>query len=272
MLTLNALGLPLLEQLGVGIIQQAADAALGPGVLTIGDDGSGLSMDLNLPGGSQSINLEDLSVGPPGLSGRLFIDGLSPATLLTATLFDAFSIGLTAFDVTLAQGGLAACHVGGQLTIPFFTDSAGNSQTVNVELGFKSNGTFSVTLAAAETVNPTTADGLVQLIYKIGSAVTIEIDVASLEINKAADGTTQIVLSGTLLITTADLAWPSFDSKVWASTARGTSHSMGVGSTCQARRRSISTDSTSRFSALDSARTIRAAGSVSMATSTWLKG
>ena len=214
MSTLNALGLPLLEGLGVGIIQQAANAALGPGVLTIGDDGSGLSMDLNLPGGSQSINVDGLSVGPPGLSGRVHIDGLSPSNPLTATLFDGFSIGLTAFDVTLAHGGLAASHIGGQLTIPFFTDSSGNPKgnpkTLDVELGFKA-GTFSVTLAAVETVNSTTADGLVQLIYQINSLVTVEIDVASLEIDKAPDGTVRIVLSGTLVITTGDLAWPSFE-------------------------------------------------------------
>ena len=214
MSTLNALGLPLLEGLGVGIIQQAANAALGPGVLTIGDDGSGLSMDLNLPGGSQSINVDGLSVGPPGLSGRVHIDGLSPSNPLTATLFDGFSIGLTAFDVTLAHGGLAASHIKGQLTIPFFTDSSGNPKgnpkTLDVELGFKA-GTFSVTLAAVETVNSTTADGLVQLIYQINSLVTVEIDVASLEIDKAPDGTVRIVLSGTLVITTGDLAWPSFE-------------------------------------------------------------
>ena len=123
MATPGALGLPFLEQFGIGIIQQAANA-LGSGVLSISDTGSGLTMTLNLPGG-QSINVDGLSVAPPGLSGTVSINGLSSANPLTATLFDGFTFGLTAFDVTLANSGLSASQIAGQLTIPFFTDSAG---------------------------------------------------------------------------------------------------------------------------------------------------
>ena len=75
MATPDALGLPFLEQFGIGIIQQATNA-LGSGVLSISDDGSGLTMTLNLPGG-QSINVDGLSVAPPGLSGTVSINDLS---------------------------------------------------------------------------------------------------------------------------------------------------------------------------------------------------
>ena len=50
-----------------------------------------------------------------------------------------------------------------------------------------------------------------QLTYDLGSVGTVELDVASLEIDKSADGTVIVVLSGTLVITTADLDWPSFE-------------------------------------------------------------
>ena len=204
--------LPLLEYLGANIIQKAADSTLGAGVLTFTTDAQGLSMGVNLSGG-QSIEIDDVAAGTQGLSGRLFVGGLSATNPLRATLFDGFTIGLTAFDVTLVNGGFASSHVAGQFQVPFFTDSSGNPKTVDVELAFKADGSLSVTLAATESVNPTTADGLVQLQYSIGSgAVTIEIHVASFEVDQMPDSTWRVLISGRLLVTTADLKqWPSFE-------------------------------------------------------------
>ena len=139
--------LPLLEYLGADIIQKAADSALGAGVLTFSADAQGLSMGVKLSGG-QSIEIDDVAAGTQGLSGRLFVRGLSTANPLQATLFDGFVIGLTAFDVTLANGGLASSHVAGQFQVPFFTDASGNPKTVDVELGFKADGSLSVTLGS----------------------------------------------------------------------------------------------------------------------------
>ncbi|PWT89409.1 MAG: hypothetical protein C5B56_07165 [Proteobacteria bacterium] len=203
--------LPLLEYLGANIIQKAADSALGPGVLTFTADAQGLSMGVRLAAG-QSIHTEDVAIGTQGISCRLFVSGLSATNPLQARLFDGFLIGLTAFDVRLVNGGFAASHVAGQFQVPFFTDSSGHPKTVDVELGFKADGSLSISLAATESVNPSTADGLVQLQYSIGSgAVTIEIHVASFEVDRMPDGTWRIVISGRLLITTADLQWPSFE-------------------------------------------------------------
>ena len=126
-------------------------------------------------------------------------------------MFDGFTIALTAFDITLAQSGLAASNIGGQLTLPFFTDSSGDPQTVDVEIGTKADGSVSISISAAPNQS-TTPDGLVQLIYDLpGGLGRVEIDVVSLEIDKAADGTWTIVISGNLIIEAANLSWPSIE-------------------------------------------------------------
>jgi hypothetical protein len=211
MSTLSLLPTSLLESIGISIVQRAADAALGDGVLTLSDDSNGIDAGLTLSS-AQTINIDDLIVNAQGLSGRLFIDGLD-ANPLSATLFSAFTIALTAFDITLAQSGLAASHIGGHLTIPFFTDSAGNPKTVDVEISTKADGSVSISLAAVESKpSSTTPDGLVQLIYDLPADLgTVEIDVASLEVDKTVDGTWKIVISGNLIITAASLSWPSIE-------------------------------------------------------------
>jgi hypothetical protein len=206
----SLLPLPSLGSLGVGILQKVLDASLPSGMLTITDDASGLSVGLTLSGG-QTINIDDLSANAQGLSGRLFIDGLD-ANPLSATIADGFTIALTAFDVTLANSGLAASHIGGHFTIPFFTDASGNPKTVDVELTFKADGTLSISLSAVETVQSSTSDGLVQLQYALpGGLGNVEIDVASLEIDRSPDGTWRIVISGNLIIDAASLSWPSIE-------------------------------------------------------------
>jgi hypothetical protein len=203
--------LPLFEYLGVAIIQDVADSALGTGVVTFSADSSGLTMGVTLPTG-QVVSLADVGVGAQGFSGRMSLNGVSPQKPLQATIFDGFTIGLTTFDVTMSNGGFAQSNVAGQFQVPFFTDGSGNAKPVDVELGFNADGSFSVTLAATQSVSPTTPDGLVQLSYSIGGgAVTIEIDVASFEIDQMPDGTRRIVISGRLSISTADLQWPTFE-------------------------------------------------------------
>jgi hypothetical protein len=210
MSTLSLLPVSMLESLGLGIVQRAADAALGAGVLTLNDNGSGVTAGLTLPSG-QTVNIENLDVNAQGLSGRFSIDGLG-ANPLSATLFDGFVIALTAFDITLAQSGLAASNIGGHLTLPFFTDSSGNPETVDVEIGTKADGSISISLSAAESTQGTTPDGLVQLIYDLpGGLGKVEIDVASLEIDRSSSGAWTIVLSGNLILETPDLSWPSIE-------------------------------------------------------------
>lgn len=204
-----ALSGPLLAHLGAQTLQAAADQTLGAGVLTVAFDNSALSVGVALSGG-QKVNIDGLTIGDQGLAGRLYVEGLD-ANPLSATLFDGFDVALTAFDVTLANGGLAASHIGGRLTIPFFTDSNGDPKTVAIEISFKSDGTVSVSLAAVDDGNPATPDGLVHLDYDIGSAIDLSIDVASLEVDRAPDGSWRILLSGALGISSEGMAWPSFE-------------------------------------------------------------
>src|SRR5215831_934323 len=127
MSTLSLLPVSMLESLGLGVLQRAVDQALGAGVMEIADDGSGIHAGLTLSGG-QSVNIDGLTANAKGLSGRIHIEGLDTAPL-SGMLFDGFAIALTAFDITLAQSGLAASNIGGHLTIPFFTDSNGYPKT-----------------------------------------------------------------------------------------------------------------------------------------------
>lgn len=211
MSNLASSSIPLLEYLGISLIQKAADQALGQGILKISSDASGLALDLGVSS-SVSIDLANIEIGDKGLTGRMFIEGISAATPLEATLFDGFTIGLTSFDVSLSNNAISSCHVAGQLHIPFFTDGDGNPKTVDVELSIRADGSLALSLAVEDSTNPTTSDGLVKLIYSIGGgAVTIEIQVASLEADLLPDGTTRIVISGNLQITTLDLQWPTFE-------------------------------------------------------------
>lgn len=199
----------LFESLGLSLIQQAADAALGAGVLALSVDSAGIESALTLSGG-QTVNIGGLTVNSQGLNGRLYISGLD-TTPLSATLFGDFQIALSAFDITLSQGGLAASNIGGHLTLPFFTDSNGNPKTVDVEVGVKADGSISISLSAVESVQSTTPDGLVQLVYDLPSSLgSIEIDVASIEFDEA-NGVWSVVVSGNLIIETEGLSWPSIE-------------------------------------------------------------
>jgi|GEM_PF-1435252 len=210
MSTLSLLPVSLLESFGLSLIQQGADAALGSGVLTLSADSGRADLGLKLSGG-QTVNVDNVMVNSAGLSAHIFIDGLA-ANPLSATLFDGFTVALTAFDLTFANGGLAASHIGGHLTIPFFTDKNGDPETLDIEIGTKSDGSLSISLSAVESTQGTTLDGLVQLVYDLpGGIGSVEIDVASIEIDKNASGLWTVIVSGNLIITTADLNWPSIE-------------------------------------------------------------
>jgi hypothetical protein len=199
----------LLESLGLQVVQEAADAAFGPGVLTISADSNGLTAGFQFSSG-QAVNLDDLQLGAQGLSGRLWIDGLT-ANPLSATLGDGFDVALTAFDLTFANGSLAASNIGGALTIPFFTDPSGNPSTVDIDVSTKADGSIAITVSADPSQN-TTSEGLVQLSYDLpGGLGNVEIDVDSLSLDKSASGVWTLTLSGNLIITTPDLNWPTIE-------------------------------------------------------------
>jgi len=201
----------LLGSLGLPILEDALNAAFGEGVFTLSADSSGVSAGLTLSGGL-SLNIENLTVNAQGISGRFSIDGLSETNTLGATIA-GFKVGLTAFDITLAQSGLAASNIGAQLTIPFFTDSDGNAQVIDVEVSTNAAGNLTISVAAAPSQS-TTADGLVQLSYELSGVGSVEIDVDSLEITQV-NGVWTLVISGNLVIDTDELglSWPSIELK-----------------------------------------------------------
>jgi hypothetical protein len=198
----------LLGSLGLPILQDALNAAFGDNVVALSADSAGVSASLAPPAQSWSVEIDGLRVNAQGISGRFAIDGLSDSNQLSTSIA-GFSVGLTAFDITLAQSGLAASNIAGQLTIPFFTDSAGNPQVVDIEVSTNAKGDLAISVAAAPS-QVATPDGLVQLTYQLAGVGSVEIDVASLEITET-NGVWTLIISGNLIIETEGLSWPSIE-------------------------------------------------------------
>ena len=142
----------LLGSLGLPILQDALDAAFGDNVVTLSADSSGVSASLAPSGQTWSIEIDDLRVNAQGISGRFQIDGHSDNNQLSASIA-GFTVGLTAFDITLAQSGLAASNIGGQPTIPFFADSNGHPQVVDIEVSTNAKGDLAISVAAAPALH-----------------------------------------------------------------------------------------------------------------------
>jgi hypothetical protein len=194
-------------------VTSQVNGALGSNVLTV-DDLDGVSVGLAVSGGPK-VDLDNLQSGPGGISGRLHIDGLAGSPLST-DLFGDFTVTLTAFDLTLANGGIAAMNIAGALAIPYFTNSDGSAETVDIEVSVRSDGTLAVTLAAQQT-GTTSADGLVELHYDLPLDAAIDLTIAALEVDRDTSGVWKVTISGSLALGTGSepgqdpLAWPSVD-------------------------------------------------------------
>jgi hypothetical protein len=198
---------PILENAALQYLQDAVNQSLGSQLLTIHVNG-GLSLGV-APPGEPTLALDNLQFGSGGVSGHLHIDGLSVSPL-SAQLFGGFTVALTAFELVMANGAFVSTHIGGQLTIPYFTNADGSSETVDIEVIVRADGSLAVTLAAVQT-GATTPDGLVDLNYSLPAGSGIELMVASLEVTRSASGVWQINISGSIQIETADIQWPKFD-------------------------------------------------------------
>src|SRR5215472_3871590 len=107
---------PLIERM----VLDTALKALPPALLAVSQDATSLGLRIT-PDAAHAFSVQGLSDTAGGISWRFFIDGLDSAPL-AADLFSGFNIALTAFEFTLANGGLASSHIAGELTIPYFTD------------------------------------------------------------------------------------------------------------------------------------------------------
>ncbi len=192
----------------VSHVNSALGASADAPVLTVSDSGSGISLALALPG-EPAIALDNLTTDG-GLGGRLHIDDI-PAGGLSASLFGDFTVALTSFDLTLAQGAFVSTDIAGALTIPDFTGS-GNDQTVDIEVAIRADGSLAVTLAAQQSDPSTmTPDGLVALNFSLADGVgALDLAVSTLEITETS-GTWSLTLTGSLTLTTEDISWPEVD-------------------------------------------------------------
>jgi len=141
--------------LAVQIVQTAADKALGPGVLTIQSDSSGLTTGLKLSTG-QSILLEDFILDSGAVSGRLSVDFQHANSPLGLTLFKIFSLSLEEFSVTVKRNSITESVISGTLAFPAFWNhdvegSTGEIKATNMHIG--GGGGFSGTLSLGAKVH-----------------------------------------------------------------------------------------------------------------------
>ena len=161
------------------------------------------------------LAVENLKTGGEGVSGRLYIE-IPEGKSLSAELFGGFSVGLTAFDLTLAKGAFVSTHVAGELTIPFFTEGGGEEkeekpETVDFEVAVRADGSLAVTLAAQQSdPSKMTPDGLVKLHYKLPAETGIDLSIATLELEQS-NKVWQVTLSGSLALETVGIDWPEVE-------------------------------------------------------------
>jgi hypothetical protein len=183
------------------------NTALGGNVLTVSSQ-NGLSVDVNVPDGP-SVDLDNMQFGSAGFSGTLGVDlGTTPLSL---EMFGGFTVALSAFSITLTDNTITATDIAGSLTIPYFTNSDGSSETIDIEIAVGAGGALTVTLAAQQSDPSTmTPDGLVSLQYDLPLGSSIDLEVATLEIAEKS-GVWTVTLTGSLTLDTAGIDWPEIE-------------------------------------------------------------
>jgi hypothetical protein len=183
------------------------NTALGGSVLTVSTN-NGLSIDVSVPSGP-SVDLDNLQYGSAGFSGTLGIDLDSGP--LSLEMFGGFTVSLSAFSITLTDNTITATDIAGALTIPYFTNADGSSETIDIEVAVGAGGALTVTLAAQQSdPSAMTPEGLVSLQYDLPLSSSIDLEVATLEIAEKA-GVWAVTLTGSLMLDTAGINWPEID-------------------------------------------------------------
>src|ERR1022692_2574983 len=172
-------------------------------------DTDGISLAVDGKGGPK-IAVENVKVGSEGLSGRLYIE-IPEGKSLSAELFGGFAVALSAFDLTLAKGAFVSTNIAGELTIPFFTDEQGNAEKIDFEIAIRADGSLAVTLAAEQSDrSKMTPDGLVALHYKISDGTSVDLSIATLELEES-NNVWRLTLTGSLALETVGIDWPEVE-------------------------------------------------------------
>jgi hypothetical protein len=187
-------------------VNDALNAPTGEPILTYSDS-DGISLTV-AEAQAPKVIVEHFKSGSEGVSGRLFIE-IPEEHPLSAELFGDFTVALTAFDLTLAKGAFVATNITGSLQIPFFKNEDGSSETIDFEVAIRADGSLAVTLAAQQSeAEKMTADGLVKLHYALPAESSIDLSIATLELEREADGVWQLTLTGALALDTVGIDWP----------------------------------------------------------------
>jgi hypothetical protein len=206
--------LPVSDKAILIALQTALNRQLGADIFSITDDGTHISLVVALPG-KPPVKMSGLGTDADGIAGTLSLEGVSDAQPLHIAAFGGFALALTSFELTVAHGRFTDSNIRGRISVPFFTNKNGSQLALNIELSPNSNGSFSDPAAALVPVlsdfqEKLTSEGLALLRYVLPTS-GLDLQIASMQINKGADGNHAIELDGKLLLSIAGLNWPSLE-------------------------------------------------------------
>jgi len=206
--------LPVSDKALLIALQTALNRQLGADIFSIMDDGTHISLVVALPG-KPPVKMSGLGTDASGIAGTLSLEGVSDAQPLNIVAFGGFDLALTGFELTVAHGRFADANIRGRLSLPFFANKDGSRLTLNIELSPNSTGPFSDPAATLVPVlsdlqEKLTNEGLALLQYVL-PASGLDLQIASMQISKDADGNYAIDIDGKLLLSIAGLNWPSLE-------------------------------------------------------------
>jgi len=195
-------------------LQTALNRQFGADIFSITDDGTNISLVVALPG-KPPVKMSGLGTDADGIAGTLSLSGVSDAQPLNLAAFGGFDLALTRFELTVAHGRFTDANIRGRISLPFFTNKDGSHLALNIELSPNSTGPFSDPAATlvpvlSDVQEKLTNEGLALLQYVL-PASGLDLQIASMQISKGADGDYGIEIDGKLLLSIAGLNWPSFE-------------------------------------------------------------
>jgi hypothetical protein len=206
--------LPVSDKALLIALQTALNRQLGADIFSVTDDGTHISLVVALPG-KPPVKMSGLGTDADGIAGTLSLEGVSDAQPLNIAAFGGFDLALTGFELTVAHGRFTDTNIRGRISLPFFTNKDGSRLALNIELSPNSTGPFSDPAATLVPVlsdiqEKLTNEGLALLQYVL-PASALDLQIASMQISKDADGNYAIEIDGKLLLSIADLNWPSLE-------------------------------------------------------------